>query len=259
MTGLGGGAEPEMDDLGFGAIFSSCVGKDIPYQIFAMQKRTRAYHRAGVKHPGARRSLLGMKFMPQLTETISLQLEAMGQVGKNRTDDHLTGWSTYSAIAWKSSNDGFKPFAKLGFHIMSGDKNAGEEEGGYNAWDPMWSRAVNDSEMFLYGVHYGRAWWSNIVFLKSTLGLDFGGNHSLTYCCGPFFAHKRDGLGGGNGNFKGFLNQLKYTVPFLVPEKSIGERFEIFGHLVGEYFLPGDYFESERAAWMVRWQVDFRF
>ena len=259
LTGLGGGAEREMDDWGWGAVWSGKALDWLPYQVFAMQKLTRSFHRRGEKRPGTRRELLGVKLMPQLTDEISLQLEAMGQVGRNGEGSWLGGWSTYSGINWKSSAEsGLKPFASVGFHTMSGDKHAANEDGGHHAWDPMWARGVNDSELMLYGTHYGVAWWSNMMYLKFTLGVDIAPKHRVAYATGPMFAATRDGLGGGNGSFKGYQNQLRYDFP-LCTLNAEGRPLDIFGHVVGELFNPGDYFETDKPGWFVRWEVDFKF
>ena len=260
MTGLGGGAEVEMDDWGYGAIWGSKLANWLPYQVFVMQKNTMEFKRAGVEHPWTQRELVGTKLVPRLNDEFSLQLEGMGQVGCNGDGDTLSGWSAYAGINWKRATESqFKPFAKLGYHFMSGDDDAAEEDGGHSAWDPMWARGVNDSEMFLYGTHYGAAWWSNMHYVKLTLGLDLGYRHTLTGSCGPLFAAAQDGMGGGEGLFKGFLSQARYDFPLWTADKAKGERFEVFGQLIAEFFNPGDYYATEKPAWFFRWQVEFKF
>lgn len=259
LTGLGGGAERDMDDWGWGGVWSGKALDWLPYQVFAMQKTTRSFRRGGEKRPRTRREMLGVKLMPQLTDEISLQLEAMGQVGRNGEGSWLSGWSTYSGINWKSAAEsGPKPFASVGFHTMSGDKNAASEDGGHHAWDPMWARGVNDSELMLYGTHYGVAWWSNMMYLKFTLGVDIAPKHRIAYATGPMFAATRDGLGGGGGSFKGYQNQLRYDFPICTLNAE-GRPLDVFGHVVGELFNPGDYFETDKPGWFVRWEVDFKF
>lgn len=260
LTGLGGGADPEMDDWGFGGIWDSNFGKALPYQFFIVQKNTSSFHRNGVKHPKTQRETIGMKLVPQLTDEWSLQLEGMGQIGRNGEGDTLCGWSTYAGVNWKSATESsIKPFGKFGYHIMSGDEDAAEEDGGHRAWDPIWARGVNDSELFLYGTHYGAAWWSNMHYLKATLGLDFGRLHNLVGSIGPMFAAAKDGMGGGDGAYKGLLSQIRYSFPLWLANKEKGERFEVFGHILAECFAPGNYFESDRTAYFLRWQLEFRF
>ena len=260
LTGLGGGAEPDMDDWGVGAVWNSDLGEALPYQLFVMQKYTRAFRRSGVMHPYTLRELFGGKLMPQLTDEWSLRLEAMGQVGRNGDGDTLSGWSTYAGVNWKSATESsIRPFGSLGYHVMSGDEDAADEDGGHHAWDPMWARGVNDSEMFLYGTHYGAAWWSNMHFLKLSAGLDFGPRHKVVASTGPMFAEAKDGLGGGDGFFKGLLSQMRYDFPIWLADKDKGERFEVVGHVLAEFFNPGDYFETDKPGWFFRWQVEFKF
>ena len=259
LSGLGGRTDKEMDDWGWGAVWSGKAADWLPYNIFAMQKITESFHRAGVKRPYTRREMLGIKLVPQLTDELSLQLEAMGQVGKNGDGSWLSGWSTYSGLNWKSATEsGARPFAKIGFHTMSGDKNAATEDGGHHAWDPMWGRGVNDSELMLYGTHYGAAWWSNMMYVKLTAGLDIAPKHRIALSTGPMFAAERDGLGGGDGSFKGLLSQARYDFP-LYTFNAEGRPLEFFGHVVAELMNPGDYFETDKPGWFVRWQLDLKF
>ena len=76
---------------------------------------------------------------------------------------------------------------------------------------------------------------------------------------GPLFAAAQDGLGGGDGHFKGFLSQIRYDFPLWPFERSEGDRFEVFGHVLAEFFNPGDYYETSKPSYFVRWQVTFKF
>ena len=260
LTGFGGGAEPEMDDWGFGAIWGSRVEKWLPYQLFVMQKNYDSFHRKGTKHPRVQRELIGFKLMPQLNDEWSLQLEGMGQVGHNGSGNTLSGWSAYSGINWRQSTTSpIKPYARLGYHFMSGDGNAANEDGGHSAWDPMWARGVNDSELCIYGSLYGFSWWSNMHYVKLTGGYEFGPHHSITANTGPIFAAAQDGMGGGGGMFKGLLSQARYDFPIWLADKEKGERLEVFGHIEAEFINPGDYYSTDRPVWFFRWQLDVRF
>lgn len=259
LSGLGGGAEVEMDDWGWGAVWSGRAADWLPYKVFALQKITESYVRGGTHRPYTRRETFGAKLTPRLTEEFSLQLEAMGQVGRNGDGDWLSGWSGYAGVNWKSSRQGARPFASAGLHAMSGDKNAATEDGGHHAWDPLWSRGVNDSEVFLYGTHYGAAWWSNMLLAKVEGGVDIGRNHRISAMTGPMFAAVDDGLGGDDGSFKGVLSHVRYDFPLITADRAGGDRFEVFGHVYAELFNPGDYFATDKPAWFLRWQVDFRF
>ena len=260
LTGFGGGADPDMDDWGFGAVWGSRLAEWLPCQVFAMQKNTMEYRRGGELRPWTQRELLGAKLVPRIDDEWSLQLEAMGQVGVNGDGDTLVGSSAYAGVNWRSAaQSSARPFGSLGYHFMSGDKGAADEDGGHSAWDPMWGRGANDSEMFLYGTHYGAAWWSNQHYLKLSGGLELGRAHSLSANSGPIFAAARDGMGGGDGAFKGLLSQVFYKFPIRLADRENGERFEVVGHFLAEFFNPGDYYETRRPAFFLRWEVEFRF
>ena len=261
LTGLGeSGAESERDEWGGGAVWSSELCEALPYQLFVMHKGVAAYRRNDVKRPSTRRELLGVKTTPKLTDELSLQFEAMGQVGENGAGKTLYGWSSYAGVNWKSAEESeIRPFGSFGLHFMSGSKDTAETDGGSGAWDPMWSRAVCYSEIFSFGTHYATCWWSNLLYARLEGGFEFGRRHNLTFATGPMFAEENDGLGGGSGSYKGILHTAHYNFPLMLADKEKGERFEMFGHLRAELFNPGDYFDSGRPAWFLRWQVEFKF
>lgn len=257
-TGFGRG-EREMDDWGFGAIWSSKI-ESLDYQLFWIQKDTASFHRDGVKHPKKQTNLLGSKLVPHWTEEFSTPLELMGQLGRNGDGDTLAAWAAYAGFDWKKrKGEGIRPFWNGGLLVMSGDKGAAREDGGHHAWDPMWYRGVDDSEMFLYGSNYGLGWWSNQINLKTTFGAEFGYRHKAQVMTGPIWAETKDGLGGGDGQYKGFIVQGRYDFPLWIEPKDKGGRLELFGHVLLEYFNPGDYYDTDKPAWFARWQLDFRF
>lgn len=261
LTGLGEkDARSERDEWGFGAVWSSQLAECLDYQIFAMHKNTASYMRGKDKRPSTRRELLGAKIMPKLTDEWSLQFEGAGQIGENGAGDTLYGWFSYAGVKWKKlTESSIKPFGSLGLRLMSGSKDTAETDGGHGAWDPMWGRAVCYSELFSFGPHYGTCWWSNMYYAELKAGLEFGAKHNLVFSTGPMFAAENDHLGGGDGSFKGCLHTMRYNFPLMLADKKKGERLEIIGHIHAELFNPGDYFETDRPGWFLRWQVEFKF
>ena len=61
--------------------------------------------------------------------------------------------------------------------------------------------------------------------------------------------------------FKGVISVLRYDVPIiLAPKNAHGtDRFELFGHLMAEVFNPGDYYDTSRPAYFLRWEFNFAF
>lgn len=259
LTGLGG-AEPKMDDWGFGAIWNDHLAENVPVQLFAMHKNTLAYsHPKYGRRPATHRTLFGTKLKPQLTDEWSLDLELMAQVGWNGNKDTLHGESAYVGAMWKDRGSGWRQFTKYGYRFMSGSDDAASEDGGHGSWDPMWSRGPTEADFFLWGAPYGTYWWSNMHYLKATYGVDFGRLHYVSFCTGPVFSAARDRMGGGDGVFKGMQSQLKYAFPIYLTDESEGRGFDVFAYIQFELFNPGDYYSSEKPSWFVRWQVDFKF
>ena len=259
-TGFGRG-EPEMDDWGFGVIWNSRIDL-LDYKLFWIRKDTASFHRDGVKHPHRYVNLFGAKLEPHWTEEFSTPLEAMTQIGRTGDHDDLRAWAVYAGFDWKKAvqKGSWRPFWNGGLLYLSGDKNTANEDGGHAAWDPMWYRGVDDGEMFVYGcANYGVNWWSNMINLKTAFGVEFGYRHKAQVMAGPIWTAEKDGLGGGDGRFKGFLTQARYDFPIYIANKEEGGRLEVFGHILAELFNPGDYFESDKPAYFFRWQLDFRF
>ena len=97
------------------------------------------------------------------------------------------------------------------------------------------------------------------------LGLNIGPRHRVVAYSGPIFAAKQDHLGHADGSgesmFKGVLSVLRYDVPIiLAPKNAHGtDRFELFGHLLAEVFNPGDYYDTSRPSYFLRWEFTFAF
>ena len=65
----------------------------------------------------------------------------------------------------------------------------------------------------------------------------------------------------GDSKYKGWLTAARYDFPILLSPKGASgiDRFEIFAHIVAESFLPGDYYDSSKPAYFIRWEVSFKF
>ena len=224
------------DDWGAGVVWGQTPVEDLEYQVFAITKRLRES-----QPPQSRRhtDLFGVRVKPRISDTVKSDFDVMYQAAGE--------WSAFAGFDWKGEGEGLKPLCGVGYRYMSG------------RWDPMWGRDALESEMYLYGTHDGVGWWSNQHYLKIWAGVEFAPRHKLIVSTGPVFAAEKDGIGGGDGAFKGLFTRACYSFPLLTPDKEKGGRFEIYGHLIGEVFNPGDYYDTDKPAYFARWQVDFKF
>ena len=266
----------DMDEWGGGLVWhDSLCERTFPYKVYVIHKHNEAYY-APNRHvsansrrmPDKQITTVGIDIMPEINENLSFELDLADQFGTISDGDRQAGGQmAYVAVDYHRSRaaQGLHPYARLSVYYMSGDRHHGKEGNNDTAWDPLWSRCPQDSELFQNGTLYGLGYWSNVTYPKLTLGLDIGPHHRLAAYTGPMFAAAQDRAGHADGSgesmFKGELSAIRYDFPILLaPKDARGvDRFEIFGHVMAELFNPGDYYDSSRPAWFLRWELMFKF
>ncbi len=270
MNAIHPGDSPEMDEWGGGLVWNDeLFEKRLPYQLFVVHKHTEKYSSpSGARMPDKQITALGVHLMPQLTENVNFDFEGAKQFGSKSNGTQAGGWMGYAAVDFHrhvKSPDEFRPYTRLSAYYLSGDKHRTGEDDNDTAWDPMWARAPMDSELFQYGTLYGLGYWSNIIYPKWTIGADFGKMHRVSAYSGPMFASVQDHLGHADGSgdsmYKGWLTAARYDFPLRIAPKGASgwDRFTVFGHLVAEVFNPGDYYDSSRPSYFIRWEIVIRF
>ena len=255
---------PEMDQFGAGAIWSDYVGEGLPFKAYAIMKGDRSYERRGERQPGKRIVTLGVNAKPQLTDTLSLDIECAQQAGRRSNGRFAGGTMGYFDVVYRRDSPwsfSASPYGHAGVWYMSGDRHRLDADDSDTAWDPLWRRVSVPSEIFANGAHPGLRYWTNMLWLNALAGLDFGRMHRVEAYSGPIFAPADDGLGGGDSSFKGVLSRINYFFPIrLAPKNARGaDRIEVFGSACFELFNPGGYYASSKPAIYVRWLLNFRF
>lgn len=270
MNAIHPGDSPEMDEWGGGLVWhDSLCDRTFPYKVYVVHKHNEAYYGPGRRRmPDKQITTVGINLLPEFNENLSFEFDLADQFGTISDGDRQAGGQmAYAAIDFHRSRaaKGMHPFARLSVYYLSGDRHHGRDGNNDTAWDPLWGRWPQDSELFQYGTLYGVGYWSNMTYPKLTLGVNFGPHHRLLAYTGPMFAaaQDRDGHADGSGEsmFKGELSAIRYDFPILLaPKNAHGvDRFEIFGHVMAELFNPGDYYDSSRPAWFLRWELMFSF
>jgi hypothetical protein len=262
------GDSADKDEWGGGLIWSQeLFEKRLPYKAYVIYKHNESYYSPNSRHhPEKQLTTLGLRLQPKLTDELSLDLEGAKQFGSLSNGKQAGGWMGYAAIDYHPDfTENIKPYAVASIYYLSGDKNSLGVNDNDMSWDPLWARAPCDSEMMQYGTLYGLGYWSNLIHPKLTLGAKFGRLHSFYVSAGPMFAATQDHMGHQDGSgesmYKGFNSVARYNFPlFLAPKNAQGiHRFEMFGHLMAELFNPGDYYDSTRPAYFLRWEVSLKF
>ena len=257
------------DEWGGGAIWSdNLFDKHLPYMVYTIFKRTTDYKSLGRHMPSTEVVTLGVNLQPQFDDHWGMELDGARQVGRIvDSNRQKTGWSGH--IEGNYRPDFLREYKfklALAATYYSGDKHRTDaEHDNDQAWDPLWGRYTQDSELLVYGNLYGNAWWSNMIYTKLKATMVFGPRHAMYAYSGPMFTAVQDHLGhadhGGDSMYKGWLSAARYDFPIrLAPKNASGwDRFEFFGHVVAEVFNPGDYFDSSKPTYFFRWQIDVRF
>ena len=270
MNAIHPGDSPDMDEWGGGLVWhDSLADRTFPYKVYVIHKHNEAYYAPGRRRmPDKQITTVGVDIAPEINENLSFELDLADQFGTISDGNRQAGGQmAYAAVDFHKSRaeKGIRPFSRLSVYYMSGDRHHGRDGNNDTAWDPLWGRWPQDSELFQNGTLYGLGYWSNMTYPKLTLGADFGPHHRLTAYSGPIFAAAQDRAGHADGSgdsmFKGVLSVVRYDFPILLaPKNAHGfDRFEIFGHVMAELFNPGDYYDSSRPAWFLRWELMFTF
>ena len=241
----------DVDEWGGGLVYSQ-ESDDLPFKVYALFKGTRGRSVAPRRHV----TTAGVLLSPRLTSSLRMDLE----LAKQAVNDRLGGEMAFVALHYERS------FATLSWATTyyAGDGDHAPATDGDTSWDPMWARCPQESEMFVNGALYANGWWSNVIFSKLALSLALPHRQRVTLSSGPLFAAEQDHLGRSDGRgstFKGVLSVARYDFTLrAAPQGATGfDRVEILGHLIGELFNPGDYYETSRPAFFLRWQLEFRF
>jgi hypothetical protein len=255
----GGAGEKEW---GGGLYFKSKEVAQIPFELYYFYKReTKALTaRTNRAQPDGREThTVGTRVMPKLTETLSAEFEGAAQAGQKDSGPATSGYMGYGGLTYKPAVDmKVKPFLTGSIYYLSGDKNQGAGNND-SAWDPLWARWPQLSELFVANNVYGAGggYWSNLVYPSLLAGLDFAPGHKVFSSVGPMYAATEDNLGGGDGNLRGWLGMARYDFP--LAKNIFGKRGELYGHVTAEVLDPGDYYNSDRVAYFLRWEINARF
>ena len=261
----------EMDEWGGGLVYSGILGdKDLPFKAYSIFKRNEAYTtRSPIRRRMSAKEIttVGTLFEPKFNDNWSMEIEGAKQFGRILDSNKQAG-GFMGHVGFNYRPDFLRecsPVLSWATTYYSGDKHRTGKDDNDTAWDPMWARFTQDSEMLVYGGLYGNCYWSNMIYSKMKLTMKFGPRHGLYAYTGPMFVAEQDHLGHADGSgdsmYKGWLSAARYDFPIrLAPKGATGiDRFELFGHIVAEVFQPGDYFDSGKPAYFIRWQIDFRF
>ena len=253
----------DMAEWGGGLYFRSKEFDQLPFELYYLYKReTKSRMPDGSTLPGRIVNTWGTRVTPQLTETVSAEIEGAVQAGEKDGGASTSGYMGYGGLTYKPLVDTTtKPFFTGSCYYLSGDKDRDKNGDNDTAWDPLWARWPQFSEMYVYNFMYGVGYWSNLIYPSLETGLSFAPGHKVRASVGPMYAAVDDDLGvtpgSDGGDLYGWLGVARYDFPLW--KKIFGKRGDLSGHVTAEVLDPGDYYESDKLAYFLRWEVVARF
>lgn len=252
----------DMSEYGGGMYFRSKEFDVLPFELYYLYKReTKARMPDGSKLRGRIVNTWGARLMPKLTDTLSAELEGAVQAGEKDGGASTRGYMGYAGLTYKPQMDNaWKPWFTGSIYYLSGDRNRGPNDND-TAWDPLWARWPQHSELYVYNFIYGAGYWSNLIYPSIEAGLGFAPGHAVKASIGPMYAAVEDHLGvpagTEGGDLYGWLGMVRYDFPLF--KGLFGKRGDLSGHVTAEVLDPGDYYASDTVAYFLRWEVVFRF
>ncbi len=249
----------DMAEYGGGLYFRSKEIEGVPFELYYFNKReTKARLPTGAKLPGRINHTLGARVMPKLTETVSAELEGAAQAGEKDGGASTSGYMGYAGLTYTPLVDmTAKPFFTGSLYYLSGDKDRDAKGDNDTAWDPLWARWPQFSELYVYSFMYGAGYWSNLIYPSLESGVGFAPGHKVRGSVGPMYVAADDELGGGDGTLLGWLGVIRYDFPLF--KNIFGKRGDLSGHITAEVLDPGDYYVSDDLAYFLRWEVIAKF
>jgi hypothetical protein len=250
----------DLAEWGGGLYFRSQEIERVPFELYYFYKReTKERLPTGAKLPGRFVNTWGVRVMPKLTEELTAELEGAVQAGEKDGGASTSGYMGYAGLTYKPLTDGAaKPWLTGSVYYLSGDTSRDDAGDNDHAWDPLWARWPQFSELYAYSFFYGVGYWSNLLYPSLEGGISgFAPGHKVRASAGPMYVAAEDDLGGGGGDLLGWLGVVRYDFPLL--KNIFGKRGDLTGHLTAEVLDPGDYYASDKLAYFLRWEVIARF
>ncbi|MBT3278631.1 MAG: alginate export family protein [Phycisphaerales bacterium] len=192
----------------------------------------------------------GVSGVKKIDENWTIKGEIAGQFGR-RNGQRVCALASNNRLTY-SFNDSRKTKFHLDYEYLSGDKS---NTSAYEGFDVLWGRWPRVSEVYAYTMATEAGRPADITNLhRVALLWETTINPKVNLCGGYhlFFAPQTlTGPGVGKGNFRGQLFQARMNY-------KINEH--VSGHLMAEYFIPGDAYSSMRndPALMLRYELTFK-
>jgi hypothetical protein len=245
-----------LDEWGGGLYFKSKEMDEFPFELYWIYKRETKAKLGGTTLQGRRFHTFGARLMPKFTETISGELEGAVQSGEKDDGKNTAGYMGYAGLRYDPAVEWtMKPFVNAGVYYLSGDDSNGDGNGD-NGWNPVWARWPQISELYVLEWRNGAGYWTNLIYPHIEGGFNISKQHKLFASVGSMHAADADDRGGESGSHYGWLGTICYDFPIFTDVFGRDDkRGNLFGRLQAEVLEPGDYYDSNKTAYFLRWEL----
>ena len=247
----------DIDESGYGVYIKNKSCEALPLEAYYIFKNESDWNRMEGTNsvPVADLDLdtVGVRLMPEISETVGGNLEVAYQFGE-RGDRDVEGMMVDAALNWhmpvlKSA----KPTLSAGYYYLSGDDPSTADDEG---WNPLWARWPQYSELYVYAFDAENAGrWSNVTLTHIDLSLASAKNLKVKAMAGILSAPENNGP--GMGDERGVLYTCR--ADFNIGQKLVTDRDKLTGHLIAEVLDPGDYYNVDDTAHFLRWEFIYAF
>ncbi len=219
-------------------------------EAYYLLKRGLVNDYAPEKWPDHTINILGGRLSGLLTDRISYGAEATLQVG-DYGDHSMTAFGGYGRGTYTLTDLDCRPAFSLEYVYLSGDD---PDERKYGGWDPVLARWPKWSELYVYSQVPEKdvAYWTNTQIYRAKLSL--APIERLTVDLVYQYLRANEAGPGtpafGTGKDRGQNPQFVLRYDF---------NDWLFGHLLGEYFIPGNFYSGDDNSFFARWQILARF
>lgn len=195
-------------------------------------------------------NVIGARLSGPVNDQIKYAGEAAVQLGEYG-DHSMTAYGGYLHGTYTLTDCPIKPALTLEYVYLSGDD---PDSRSYSGWDPILARWPKWSELYIYSLVPEKdiAYWSNMQIYRAKLSLKPVDKLSIGLVYQYLRANEApSGLGVfGTGKDRGQNPQFIAKYAF---------NKWLSGHLLGEYFMPGNFYAGDDDGFFARWQIMAKF
>lgn len=248
--------ENESDEIGVGLYLKhKGMQEGWPFEAYYLMKQELEYASPGIDVETATINTIGVRLMPQLTDSMTGNLEIAYQMG-SMGDTDISGYMIDAKLSWPCKlMPEWKGKASAGFYLLSGDDpDTADDE----AWTPAFSRWPQYSESYIYSMvlYPGSvADWQNVMMPYIEVGAKPHAKVSSTMLLGYMMAPQADPVTDESARGILFTWWNKYTLK----TGLITDKDKLAGHILIEVVKPGSFHASDDLAKWLRWEFLYSF